>query len=53
MAFVFVLLITLILLFGGGYYGYQARAYDLRQFIGGLFAVVAVLLVFFLLANKD
>jgi|GEM_PF-2291413 len=52
MGFIYVLLVTSVLLGGGAYYGYQVRAYDCRQLAGGPFAVAVVLLVFFLLAVR-
>jgi hypothetical protein len=50
MNFVYVLLILLILLGGGVWYGYQAGYYDLPRFAGGILAVIAVLLIFFAIA---
>ena len=51
MGYIYVLLVTSIVLGGGAYYGYQARAYNSRQLAGGLFAITVVLVMFFMLSR--
>ncbi len=53
MGFVFILLIMLVLLSGATYYGYRAGYYDVRRFGGGLFVIVVVLTMFFMLARPN
>jgi hypothetical protein len=51
MGLIYVLLVTSIVLGGGAYYGYQARAYNFRKLAGGLFVITVVLMMFFMLAR--
>jgi len=53
MNFVFILLVVLVLLSGATYYGYHAGYYDVRRLGSGLFVIVVVLAIFFMLARPN
>jgi hypothetical protein len=53
MGFIYILLVMLVLLGGATYYGYHAGYYDVGRFGGGLFVIVVVLTIFFMLARPN
>ncbi len=53
MGLIVITLAALILCGGGMYYGYQAGYYDVRRLGGGLFVIVSVLAIFFVLASTS
>jgi len=53
MGFIYILLVMLILLGSAAYYGYRSGYYDVGRFGGGIFVIVVVLGIFFMLARPN